>query len=96
MFEEDVLGGLFIYFNDFFQNFSCRTHQNSARKRLEIRKISQIFLRTYTYKSYKGGNLPPIATIASTFVFFVNPKRKSVCQQITIKLIYFRTIRAII
>ena len=31
MFEEYLLG-LSVHFNGFFQNFSCRTHQNSTRK----------------------------------------------------------------
>ena len=52
MFEEHLLGALFVHFNSFFQNFSCRTHFNFARKQnflaehikilpgnLEMRKI---------------------------------------------------------
>ena len=29
---EHLLGGLFVHFKDFFQNLSCRTHQNCTRK----------------------------------------------------------------
>ena len=54
MFEEHLLGGLFVHFNVFFQIFSCRTHHNFSRKQnfvaehilpghLKIRKISQNF-----------------------------------------------------
>ena len=32
MFEEHLLWGLFVHFNGFFQNSSCRTHNNFARK----------------------------------------------------------------
>ena len=27
---EHLLGGLFVHFNGFFQNYFCRTHQNST------------------------------------------------------------------
>ena len=58
MIEEHLLGGLFVHFNDFFQNSSCRTHHNFTRKQnflakhikillgsLEIREIGQKFLK---------------------------------------------------
>ena len=56
IFEEHLLGGPFVHFNSFFQNFSCRTHHNFARKQnfvaehikilpgsLEIKKILHQF-----------------------------------------------------
>ena len=59
MFAEHLLGGLFVYFNGLFQNLSCRTHHNFARKEnflvehikilpgiLEIRKIG---LKCHTF-----------------------------------------------
>ena len=49
MFEEHLLGGS-VHFNDFFQNFSCRTDHNFARKQNSLSEHIKILPRNLEIK----------------------------------------------
>ena len=44
IFEERLLGGLFVHFNDFFRDFSYRTLHNFARKQIFLAEHIKILL----------------------------------------------------